>query len=346
MRNFLNAPRGFLPRAQQPQRMRMYANTLKYGVPAISSYIAGRYSGKTVAPVPVVNVKKGSIRARPVRKSFPKKINKQIKELKRLTESDMGTLIYRACVVGAGGVSVNTSGTATALDVSVSNLETVLAQLRYYNPSVPGTLTTADGAAGTFQKDFLFNKLSMKVLFRNNYQIPCKVRIFVCQPKEDTSISPVTAFTNGLTDIGAPSSGAPNVYLTDSVQFSDLWKIVASKKAVLEPGREVTISHSVKPFHYDPSLVDSHSQSYQNRFASTVIIYRLEGVLSHDSAVSTEHGTSQARLDIRSDVTYEVRYSAGADIKYLVLVNDMDTPTNGFVCSNKPVADNQAYSVA
>lgn len=275
-----------------------------------------------------------------------KSLQNQVKELTRVAESDMGTHIHRIRDVKTMG-SADLAIARDVLDlVNITKLEEVLAQLRYYDPAAPTALVNADGTSGSYQKEFYFKRIYSKMTVRNNFQIPHQVRVFFCMPREDTSITPLAAFTNGLTDVGNPTSTSPLVYFNDSPQFRDLWKVVSSKSMWLEPGQQRSLSYSLKPFQYDPSLADSHSLTYQRRYGSLVAFIRLEGPLSHDSTTQTQVGIQQTRLDIYADTTFEVRYSAGADIEYITIDDNSVAATAAYVCSNKPVADNQSYSIS
>lgn len=256
----------------------------------------------------------------------------------------MGTHIERTRDTGRVVGSVNNIG-QNSYDLStVTTIESVLANLRYYNPSAPATLTTASGTTGTYQKEFLIKRNYAKFFCRNNYQVPCEVSLYLVVPKEDTSITPLTAFQNGLADVGNPSSTSPLVYPSDSPQFMDLWKIVKTKKAYLLPGKSCQITHSTKSFQYDPSLVDSHSLTYQSRYGSMAILVRVEGPLGHDTTAN-EQGSLVATLDYQIEKVIEIKYSAGADIKYIISNDNSNTFTNGGVVSNMPVSDNQQYSI-
>lgn len=281
-------------------------------------------------------------------KPFPKKIKSQIQELKRLAESDMGTLIVRSRQVDALLASVNQSASTTAILWSSAEIETALAQCRYYNPSTPSALTTADGATGSYQKEFLFNKCFGKVVCVNNYQVPCVVDIYVCKSKADTSLSPNTAFNNGITDITNALTGSTNsqLYPTDSPQFNDLWTIESHVEKQLQPGQMCSASTGKIPsFQYDPSLVDSHTMIYQKKFHARVCLIRVRGVVGHDNTAD-EQGFLQAGIDISYHHMFEIRYSAGADIKFIHVIDGASTFTNGGVVSSKPVSDNIGYSLA
>lgn len=290
-------------------------------------------------------------KSRPVKfasKTVPRQVRglkNQVRELRRVAESDMGTLIFRDREASSILASVNEQEASSLVGSSTTLLEEVLAQLRYYNPSAPSSLVTADGATGTYQKEFHFKRNYSRLLLRNNYQVPVKVTIYICSPKGETTISPLTAWTNGLTDISNATYNSTLSYPTDSQQFNDLYKVVKVKRSLLHPGNEYSCSHSTKSFSYDPSLVDSHGLSYHRAFKSFLFLTVVQGVIGHDTSLS-EYGVLASGVDVMLDRTYEVQYAAGADIKYVYVTGNLSAFTNGGVVSNKPVSDNQGYSVS
>lgn len=290
--------------------------------------------------------KKKSQPKAPYVKSETVKLKKRVSKMQKLVESDQGTHIDRVRTTARTLASaINAKQSSSFNLVTCSQIETMLANLKYYNPSVPGTLITASGVTGTYQKEFFIDQCHAKMLFRNNYQIPCRMTVLVCTPKVDTSIGPFSAFTSGLTDVGAPSATSPLVFATDSDQFNELWKIRTSKKVTLQAGQEFTMSYSGKPFSYDPSYFDTHGLEFIKKYQTASVFLQIEGCLGHDTALD-EQGTLLAGCDYVYDVTYRVRYSAGADIKQIQVTNNADSFTTGAVVSNKPLADNQVYSVA
>lgn len=279
------------------------------------------------------------------KKPFPKKVKSQIRELKRLAESDMGILTYRSRAVGRVIATAGVQAVSATAGSATSIIETALGQLRYYNPSAPSSLTTADGASGTYQKEFLIDTTYSSLIIRNNYQVPCKVSVYVCVPKEDTSIAPQTAWSNGLTDESNSANTVVNIYPSDSSQFNDLWKIKKSIRKELQAGSELNVSDSHKSFQYDPSLYDSHPTEYSRKCGSVAYMIVIQGVVCHDTALD-EQTTIGCGVDWMLDRTLKIKYSAGADIRYTYINNSLDTLTNSGVVSSKPVADNIGYSLS
>lgn len=305
---------------------------------AVSSHIQSNSN-------PTKTVKKYR-RRYPYRKAMPKTVSlqKQINSLKKTQKNNQGMLTYRWRTTGRILAAVNQQTFSSLVATSVTSLETVLSQLRYYDPAAPGSLVTADGTTGSYQKDFLFTLQSVIGLVRNNYQSPAKVTIYVFQVKDDTSINPPSAFANGLADVSNATETSPLVYVSDSDQLSDLWKIVKTYKCILQPGEEYEVSYSTPKFRYDPSLTDSHPDSYQRRYKAYAIVARVEGVVGHDSSVD-EQGMLAAGIDWVVKRTWKVSYDAGGDIDFVYVNDTSDSFTNGGLVSQKPIPDNLGYSV-
>jgi len=310
-----------------------------------AKYIGKRMFKKGLSAVEkkVINQKR---KLKPIVKN-QRTLKKQVKELKRIAESDMGTHIQRRRSTGVISSSVNSKSIQSGSLCNITLIEEVMAQLRYYDPSAPSALVTADGTTGSYQKEFLFKSIHHNFMLTNNYQVPCKVKIFLVRSREDTSINATTAYTNGLADIGNPTSTSTLVYLTDSNQFNDLYKIVKSSSGYLQPGDSMSIAFTDSPFQYDPSFTDSHALTFQNRYKDLQFVVDVQGPLGHDTVVTTEQTNLQAAVDFELRTTFTVNYSAGADIKYLHIDDEGDTAfTNSGVVSSKPVSDNIGYSLA
>lgn len=270
---------------------------------------------------------------------------KQIQRLKQMTDNDTGTHVFRIRYTGRLLAGVNESQHMQQFGCDALALENALTNLKYYNPSVPGTLTTASGASGTFSHKFLFQTIHTQFKIRNNYQSPCKVTVYIVTPKNDTSKAPLTTFTDGLADIGSPTSTSPLVFITDSLVFKNLYKIEKSITKVLDAGKSCKMSYTIKDLLYDTSYFDAHTSSYKKIEGAHAYIVRLEGVLGHDTTLD-EQGYLAAGIDWEAENKFVIKYNAGIDLYQVEITDNADTFTNGGVVSSKPVADNQGYSVA
>lgn len=275
-----------------------------------------------------------------------KTLKKQVQQLQRIAKSSMGTLIYRQRTTSRILSSVNQKNYGfTGSQNETSQYETVLAQLRFFNPSTPGTLVQGNGSTGTYYRQFLFKSVASKLQVSNNYQVPCRVRVYCCMTKRDTNINPATAFENGLADIGAPSANSILTYPTDSKEFNDLYSIVKKRDILMQPGKIITCNYAVKNIMYEPALSDDQTQTYQKKNKTFFWFIMVYGALGHDSSAD-QQGTLSAGIDVMNTTTYTVEYDAGIDLKYVYIDDTSDSFTNGGLVSEKPVADNIAYSVS
>lgn len=280
--------------------------------------------------------------------SLPKKvakISKKVTNLQKEMKSQRSELIYHDRSTGRCLSTVNTCNHVMSSDMQINDLEAVLAQLRFFDSATPGTLVQADGASGTYNRDYHFKNIYSTTTVHNNYQVPAQVTVYVVCVKDDSSIAPLTAYTNGLADVGNPSSTSPMIHLTDSPQFNELWKICKTKKILLAPGQRASVSYSVKDIYYNPSITDSQTSSYQRKYKSYAFLIRVEGVYGHDTT-NNEQGQLAAGVDYNTHFKYVVHYDAGGDLKYIYVGDSSSTFTNGGLVSSKPVADNIGYSVS
>lgn len=271
-----------------------------------------------------------------------KKLARQVKQLSKKVNNGQGVLHFISRPTGRCLASVNQQSLVTN-GFGVSEIEGVLGNLRFFNPSAPDTLITGSGASGTYSRKYMFECYA-KCLVRNNYQVPCKVTIYTVVPKNDTSILPTTAYIDGLVDVGNVSATSQLMYLSYSPQFNELWRITATKTFNLQPGQEVESMHSTGKFTYDPSLYDSHTLLYQQDNRAFHMMVRCDGPLAHDSSAD-QQGYSAAGVDIAWKYKMTVRYEAGVDLTFYAISDGADSFTNGALVSSYPIADNIGYSV-
>lgn len=244
-------------------------------------------------------------------------------------------------------LSENTLKAITKAGNSITITENALSNLTYYDPTTPTTLVTASGAVGTYSKTFNIKDVYTKIIIRNNYQVPAMVRVYGCIPKEDTSISPSTAYTSGLADMNNPNAENPLMHVTDSNIFNNLWRIDKSMKKLLNSGRQFTMKKYLGDYTYDPSLVDDHALTYQSKYKGYAWFVQVCGAIGHDGdALNDEQGILDCGIDMYVDTVVHVCYDAGKKMKTYVIDDDSATFTTNGVVSNMPISNNQAYRIA
>lgn len=328
-----------------------FAPFVPYAAYAMYKYMRRNPKAKTRAlTAPFTSVKKPVYKRKPAPARRPRKravnnIAQRVAKLERTQVDTMSTLVYRYDIKDTLRPSVGSASYGYKDAVSIAIIELAIAQCRFFDPSAPGTLITGSLATPTFSQKIQVSAYSQCII-TNNYQVPCVVTYGLTKPKEDTSITPNQAVSNGLVDVGNPDSSSTLISYRDSPQFRDLWPCKLNSKR-LAPGETLKMIHGQKAFTYDPSLFDSETETYQRVARSAVFIYRCQGVLGHDNVVSSEQGMLPAGIDVYVSTTYTIKYnSGGSAIKTIVLnENASQTFTNAGVVSQVAV-DNQSYSVS
>lgn len=289
--------------------------------------------------------RKAARRARP---SPIGKLTKRVNSLAKSVRSDQARHTHKRRDITAVGSNANESVFFSIGSWGISEIEASMAYLRYYDPSVPGTLVTADASTGTYQREIHIESVQERLTIRNNYQIPLIYTVYLCTPKDDTSVLPESWLSNGVTDqvVTGGSATSPLLYPTDISMVTKNWKLKRVRYGLLQPGSEVHAMASFGPFNYDPALADTHTMQFQAKFKGHVWGVRFEGRPGHDTTAS-EFLITQCAAEVMNDRKVVITYDAGTNLDDLSFDNNSDTAfTNAGVVTNKPVADNQSYSKA
>jgi len=324
----------------------------KYAYNRARNYISNRRKKNAKAPSTVINnsgnARKQKPLSKPLRltsKNSVKSLARQVKQLSIKQNTMMGELIYRN--------PLNTSLTTTAglqnsVDQDVFNAsyyEIVLQQLRYYNPSAPSTLVTADGATGTYDKSFRFESNVAKMTLRNNFRVPVEVAVYYCKVKSDTNTSPRTAWDNGISDKSTSGITSPYIYPTDSDIFTDLWNVTKTVKKQLEAGETMCCKYTEPSFNYDPAVNDNsppYYTKYDKAFSFLVVV---KGIVCHDNTAQSNINHAPGGVDILTYRMSKVKYNAGGKVQWIHINNGLTSITTGVV-SQKPSPANQSYSAS
>lgn len=274
-------------------------------------------------------------------------LKSQVRTLSKKTNESLSELTYRSITAYKLQSGVDSQAVGQEHLCGVSNLEAVLAQAKFYDPTNPGTLITSNLSTGGYSRKVTFKSCHMRVDLRNSYQVPVEIRVYSCGVSDDTDYTPSQAWTNSVGDSSNLTSiTQPYTYPSDSVA-KNIWNYKLIKKRELRPGQHTTVSVNEKSFNYDPSVTDNHNLSYQRLFGhgrSMLIV--VNSVLSHDT-VADQQGLGAGAIDYCVRKRFVVQYNAGGpSIKYLYYSNGMDNIfTNGAVTGNM-VTDNQSFSQA
>lgn len=282
-------------------------------------------------------------------KSVTKVLQKQVKQLQKAVNVDKATHTFKQCNASSIKSLIGRCNHTAFGGSSVAELETACTYLRYYDPAVPGTLVTANANTGSFARDVAFKNYYTKLTMRNNYQVPARVKVYLCKVKNDCNETPLTTYTTAIAD-QVITAGVDEtdqlIHLTEIERVKEVWNVDCVIDKVLEPGQEAVTTHSTGPFNFDPSHVDSFTNAYQQVYKGFAYVMRIEGVLAHDTAAA-EYSLAAAGIDYELTRKAIIEYDAGVDLDDIYIVEGrVQAFTNGGVSSLKPIADNIAYSVA
>lgn len=273
-----------------------------------------------------------------------KRMRAQMTKLKKFDDTTTGRMTYRQTLVGRLVSAVNQQNVEWSQINAWQSLETALAFCKYFDPANPGTLVVGSPATGTYQRNILIDSMTGRYKVRNNYQVPVEVDLYLCTVKDDTSITPETAWTNSISDATNLTAITDlNQYPSDYNELNDLWKLKKVCSATLQSGQEKSVSHTVKSIELDPATLDNHALTFQKEYKSFGFLLVVKGVQGHDVSAN-EQCVVGAGVDFEYSRIFKITYSAGTNINFTHIVNSYDTPSNGAVTGARPIADNQSYS--
>lgn len=267
----------------------------------------------------------------------------KIKKLCKFMKQQQAVHVHRRRAkqtITANAGSSNTGNNATGGSISEHAL--AVTNLRYFDP-VSNTLVVRDANVDTYSRD-----ISMSIVrtctVRNNYHIPCNVKIYSCVPKTDTDETPLDLFNSGLADQAAPSNISSMIKFRDSTQLKSIYKIKTLFSGNLEAGKQRVVRSFQKKFEFSPSLSDIQLLEYQAKVGGHFFVVRIEGAVAHDSIVTTEIGLAPAAVDVFYDAEYTICYDAGKDLHDITITDgSTSTFTNVAKVSHKPLAAQQNF---
>lgn len=339
----MDYPQGPFSDATRLARKRQYTGTStpnfkrrKYGA---KPYKRATLSARDRAYLRAANRRKGA------RGNIVRQLRKQVTVLAKSVKSDQAVHTHRRRDIQDIGSNVGQVNHVALTGINLTTLEASMANLRYYDPANPSVLVTADAATGTYTRQVHFTAIYQKLHIRNNYQIPARVTIYSCTPKNDTSIEPPGFYSNGASDQTISMAvTSPLLYMSDINMVRDNWRLKVVKEKLLQAGEEMWGTYSVKGFDYDPSNADSHTLAYQRKYGAHVFVVRIEGTIGHDQQLA-QYDTTQAKVDTILDTKFVITYDAGVNLTDFSSDNNASgTFTNFGVVSSMPVADNIAWS--
>lgn len=330
----------------------LYGRSRKYSTRKLlrsSRRYRGGYRGRKRVYGKYSRSRAGTTRRKRVARSKFKRLKKEVSTLKKESDATIGTLVYRNYDAGYVRSTPDHQVVDNYIPYTVANLKAVLAQLKYYDPANPGTLTTANGETGTYARKFLFKKGFMSATFRNSYQTGCTLTVYLCTAKDDSSSGPKTAWENGIQDASNMTDTSDiGTFPSDSSAARELWSWKKLKQVHLNPGQSTTCTYTVPSFQVDPSVDDLQNEAIiPSHGGCPAFCFVVKGDTGHAGDGTNYVTALAAGVDVTYKTTYTVEYSAGVNIKYFHTVNGMSAGFGASVgVEGMHITDNQVYTAA
>lgn len=255
-------------------------------------------------------------------------LGQQVKEIRKMINVPLSTHVRKLVDTPTSIASlVGRCNHVVVEPVTPTKIETAMDSFRFFNPSAPATLITADYSSGTYMKDVKIKNIRSKLVFRLTNNTPAYLRVYLCKPKNDTALTPLSEYTAALADqvvtAGVDETDAL-LYITDMEKVRENWEIDCVIDKLLVNGQTEIATHNTGEFTYDPSATDGVVQAYQKRNKSFAWLIRVEGPLGHDTAAPNARTLLNVEgMDYQHFTKYEFQYdSGGAQLNDISIVEN------------------------
>jgi len=277
------------------------AQQRRYGVTRTRARSSGGNVSKSVSSSRVYARGKG-------RKRQKKHKSKLLSIIHREQAKTLGKLFsYRDCRSTQRTSNANECSYG-ALDFGVHSTLDTIASTYGKQLSSTGTIETIDYSDTDGHSLKLKGNCSAKIIVRNNSAFGAELRMYAVVPRQDTSVSISSTITSGLDDFSLSDGGLETdicYYPSDSKLFMSTYKIVKRVKVVLEPGASIEF-HANRDLYWSQDYKASHNLSYP-KSSYMGILFRVQGVVSHDATTNTQIGVGPTQLDVMYLGKYDVR---------------------------------------
>lgn len=267
-----------------------------------------------------------SRRVRPAKRK--KRRHKSVSTKKRIARLEKSVLdevsTYKNRVQNYGKI-VSTDGKVGYFSHAVCNhsqLKTNLVSLPVTNDAGSIVLVSHDAKSKSFRQ-----RCQSKLMLRNNYQHPCKVRVYLLEPKAELNVLPDNSPNGPLlntadqdwvaqTTVSAQNLQDPLLFPTDNKEFMHKWKILQTQKFDMNTGDEVTLHNDTGYFKVPFNHFEEFTEEYQARLRTRVWLIRIHGPMCHSALDDDIIGFSNAKLDFIIRDIYTIRYDSGPGKTY------------------------------
>lgn len=211
-----------------------------------------------------------------------KRMKASIKRLEKASCCDLSTARYYTNTTPVNNVSaIGETGYTQIDNFAIGEVEDMVSALRFFDPSAPATLVTANTTLGNYNRDISIKGMESTLVLSTELTFPVEVEVYCCHPKAPLMSSPYDSVTSGLTAQGCSVHTSPLVYPQMSDTFRENWRVSKVVKKTLLPGTvlEVTISDK-KEFSFNTQSIISGGDHSQPRIHTSWFLIRYVGRLA------------------------------------------------------------------
>lgn len=323
-------------------------------------------SGENLASESAIKKMAGKRRTRMMRR--PRKRSRRklslAKRVRRIVKAHTWTKPWTERNVKAGTV-VNTLNLTEWINFDTemslrSNIDAIMTDdggPTFWVPDAAGTNTitfqpnlSSLGPAGLLAQTNAKYKISksMQLMMRNNTSFPADLTIYIVKVEDFTTLSPTTEL-NDLYLASIKDSLASD-FKRDPFQYFSItgvgknqrkYSIYQKQALKFKAGEQIDFSIKLPNYIYDVATIDAQTTASTYLKGTYQVLFRLQGVPSHDSTNSLNTGTSQTQLD------YVMRTFRSVSMKLgnAVHQTNMDART-GYTQAVPVVGESEAPQVA
>lgn len=276
-----------------------------------------------------------------------KTLAKRVTKLKKSVDTGLAVLTHRKLTLGTLSTIVGKQLTQSVVIQNQGAINDKLSAVSYFDSST-NTIVVIDASdsSTTYQRDYKFNYQGVKVKLTNTYTTPLTLDARLVRPKNDTSVTAISAYTAGLIDIGSPDASGLLTKISDSQVYNDLYTDIVRKKAVLQPGESLVLMTNLGPMDYQIQTAEADALQFRVANKPCQLMVRLQGPVGRDSVNLTELSYLPATVQYEIEAISKIEYQAGLSIRRVVLeeVNIQPSFANAGTVSAKPVAAQQTMT--
>lgn len=290
--------------------------------------------------------KRRSRRRRRNKRSSCRALSRRVDDIAAKVNHKQSTYIYRYGIynyVKAGAGTCTFFGSASS---SRTTVRAAIDALPVWNVDPVGgggpARQNINFTTQTFQSALKFDVFHTWVA-RNNSNRPVILHVVPCHPKDKTSDTVLTNWTEGLDHVGLAGKDTNTLTkLSDGYHgLHAQWSTGKIKKVRLEVGAELTLNHKMLGLSFNPASDADNTETYQKNLGSMAILGRVEGVMGHRASTPWTVGTGAGSIIYHHKTTIKVYYDSAQDsMKTIELVQTNDTNSKYVAVHNEPEVAN------